>query len=400
MGRESQLSDISFPDGFLWGTATASHQVEGDNFNNDWWDGEQKGLLQHSSGRACDSYNRYEEDFDLAVAMHNNAHRFSIEWARIEPEEGKFNREGVEHYRNVIRALRVRGLEPFVTLYHFTIPTWLAKKGGWTNKNVSRYFERYVEFVAKHLSKEVTFWITINEPSVVTFIGYLAGLWPPFRKKDFLRCILSLWNMVRAHRCAYNVLRKYNSHARVGIAMHVVCYEPERGIFKRPGNSILAAIARYCSNYWFLNRIKAHQDFVGLNYYRHVKVSVLKGIREGKGEQSDFGWEIYPQGIYQVVKEAFRRYEKPIYILENGVADADDDQRPDFIKNHLKWLKKAISDGVDVRGYFHWSLLDNFEWAEGFTKRFGLVEVDFSSFKRTIRPSGKLYGEICKNNGF
>jgi len=394
--RKSQFLDVKFPDDFFWGTATASHQIEGNNTNNDWWDGEKKGLPR--SGQACDSYNRYEEDFNLAKKMHNNAHRFSIEWSRIEPKEGKFDEKEIEHYRKIVYALRLRGLEPFVTLHHFTIPIWLAKKGGWTNKNISRYFERYVKFVAERIGKDVKFWATINEPNVVTSIGYIAGFWPPFRKKDFSGCILSLLNMIKAHKHAYKVLHKYNSHAQVGIDMHIAYYEPGSKMFGF-GSSVLADIAKYYSHYWFLDKIKEFQDFLGINYYRHFQVSIM-GIHEGRGKISDFEWEIYPRGIYKIAKEAFQRYRKPIYILENGIADADDDQRPDFIKSHLMWLQRAISEGVDIKGYFHWSLLDNYEWAEGFTKRFGLVEVDFNSFKRTVRHSGKVYAKICKNNGF
>jgi len=388
-----------FPDNFLWGTATSSHQVEGDNTNNDWWEAEQKGRLPHKSGKACDSYNRYEEDFDLAKTMGNNAHRFSIEWSRIEPEEEKFSEEAIEHYRKVLQALRARGLEPFVTLHHFTNPIWFAQRGGWTNKKAPEYFERYVEYVALHLGGEARYWVTINEPMIVNHHGYIIGNFPPFHKKDLLGYFVSIKNMARAHRRAYEILHRYNSHAQVGIAQSNNYFQAVSGPL-RILNLVILYFSKYFKNFGFLQDIRNSQDFVGINYYRSFKFSIFKGFFQyGEGQRSDFGWEIHPEGIYHVAKEVYKRYKKPIFILENGISDADDDQRPEFIRSHLKWLHKAIKEGADVRGYFHWSLLDNFEWAEGFTQRFGLVEVDFETFERKMRLSGEVYGEICKNNG-
>jgi beta-glucosidase len=413
-----------FPKNFFWGTATSSHQIEGDNTNNDWWEAEQgasrrPALLKHKSGKACDSYNRYEEDFDLAKTMGNNAHRFSIEWSRIEPEEGKFNEAEIEHYRKVLRVLRARGLEPFVTLHHFTNPIWFARKGGWTNKKAPEYFERYVRCVAERLLGEVKYWITINEPVIVSRGGYIKGDWPPFKKRNFVGYFRALANMAEAHKRAYAALHQIGINSphsppsyskrggdggelasvQVGVATSVNYFEPQGEGLLLLLDYFRVFLSRYFKNESFLNKISKYQDFIGLNYYKSYKVSFLWGRKKRGLATSDFGWEIYPQGLYQVVKEIYKKYKKPIFITENGVSDADDDQRPEFIKNHLKWLHKAIEEGVDVRGYFYWSLLDNFEWAEGFTQRFGLVEVDFNTFERKMRPSGRLYGEICKNNG-
>jgi len=393
----------NFPEDFFWGTATASHQIEGNNTNNDWWEAEQKGLLPHKSGRACDSYNRYAEDFDLAKSMHNNAHRMSLEWSRIEPEEGKFDQEEIEHYRRVLEALRARGLEPFVTLHHFTNPVWFTARGGWTNKKAPEYFARYVKKMAEDLGDLVSYWITINEPMIVLNGGYIYGDWPPFRKKDFPGFFASLRNMAKAHKEVYSVLHEKGtnlpSSVQVGIAKSVNYFEPAGVGLARSINYVRFLISRHIKNEWFLDQIKNHQDFVGLNYYNHNKVSLLRGKFQDGKERSDFGWEIYPEGIYHVTKETYKRYKKPIYITENGISDADDDQRPDFIKDHVKWLYKAVEEGTDVRGYFYWSLLDNFEWAEGFRQRFGLVEVNFETLERKMRPSGELYGKICRNNG-
>lgn len=391
---------IKFPDNFFWGTVTSAHQIEGNNTKNDWWEAEQKGLVPHKSGKACDSYNRYGEDFDLAKAIANNAHRFSIEWSRVEPEEGKFSEEVIEHYRKVLQALRARGIEPFVTLHHFMNPFWFVKIGGWANKKALEYFEWYVEKIAVELGDLVAYWITINEPMIVLSHGYLKGGWPPFHKNDFLGFFQSLRNMAEAHTGVYTSLHSMasNNSPQVGIAHSVNYFEAESGLLQ-PVNRLSAGFMRLLKNEWFLNKIKSHQDFIGLNYYNHYKISVLRGQYQDGKERSDFGWEIYPEGIYHVAREIYQKYKKPIFITENGISDADDDQRPEFIENHLKWLHQAIQEGADVRGYFYWSLLDNFEWAEGFTQRFGLAEVDFNTFERKMRPSGKLYGKICKNNG-
>ena len=401
---------IKFPKNFLWGTATSAHQIEGDNFNNDWWDAEQgtgrypaeqKGLLP-KSGKACDSYNRYEEDFDRAVEMHNNAHRFSIEWSRIEPEEGKFDQGEIEHYRKVLQSLRARGLEPFVVLHHFTNPIWFAKKGGWANKKAPEYFERYAEFVASQLG-DIKYWITINEPMIyVSMLHLKGGVWGgwPNSEKSYSKAYAVVKNFISSHNKAFSKIKREIPGAEVGISKNYSYFFPFKNYF---WNKLFAFIVSYFWNDYILKRIKI--DFIGFNYYHRNTIRI--GISSPKNwlnqnenkEVSDMGWEIYPEGIYYAAKN-FNKYHKPIYVTENGIADADDDQRPDFIRNHLIWLHKAIEEGADVRGYFYWSLLDNFEWAEGFKQRFGLVEVNFETFERKIRPSGKLYGEIAKNNGF
>ncbi|MDX1535422.1 MAG: glycoside hydrolase family 1 protein [Candidatus Spechtbacterales bacterium] len=390
-----------FPKDFFWGTSTSAHQVEGGNNNNDWWRAEQEGSIPHKSGAACDSYNRYEEDFNLAQEMNNNAHRFSIEWSRIEPKEGRFDEKEIEHYRKVIHAVKKRGLEPFITLHHFTNPVWFSDKGGWKNLKAPEYFARYVEYLINHLGDEARFWITINEPIILTTMSYLKGKWPPHNK--CLCGLLAGVNMVRAHKKAYKAIKNYNNDLQIGVAKNNKFYEAYPGSFF---SKIGKLIIDYLSNKWFLNRIDKHQDFVGLNYYSHNRVFVRASMptswlnyNENK-ITSDFGWEIYPEGIYRATMQAWNKYKKPIYILENGVADAKDNLRSNFIREHLQWLHKAIEEGADVRGYFHWSLLDNFEWAEGFTMKFGLVEVDFETLERKPRESFYAYKKISKNNGF
>ncbi len=376
-----------FPDGFLWGSATSAHQVEGGN-HNDWTEWEKKNAERLSresgkkypsenyiSGQAADHYHRYEEDFNIAQSLGQNAHRFSIEWSRIEPEEGKFNEEEIDHYRKVIRALRQRRLEPFVSLYHWTLPLWIRDSGGWENEKTTRYFVRYVEKVTSALPG-VKFWITLNEPMVYASHSYFKGNWPP-QKKSIVVYLRVISNLICAHRSAYAALKSIRPFAQVGIAKNNIDFG---GRF-RPG-------AHWWWNRRFLDKIRDYQDFIGLNYYF--------GQCRSK-EKSDLGWSICPEGIYRVLKD-LRRYQKPVYITENGIADARDVYREKFIKEHLKWVQQAIQEGVDIRGYLYWSLLDNFEWSEGFWPRFGLVEVDYKTMRRTIRLSARAYAEICESN--
>jgi len=371
------METLKFPEGFKWGSATSAYQVEGGIENNDWAQAAREGKVP-LAGKTTDHYHLYEQDFDLAKSLGHNAHRFSIEWARVEPEEGKFSEEAVEHYRKVLEALRVRGLEPFVTLYHWTLPLWFVEKGGWLNKDAPKVFSKYCEYIVGRLGDLAKFWITINEPNVFTSIGYLAGYWPPF-KKNIFKYFKAIRHLISAHKMSFGLIKKINPSPQIGIAQNCI-YVQNFPIF------------RYLFNYYFLNRIKNHQDFIGLNYYfrKHFPKNENK-------EVSDLGWEIYPKGIYHVLKE-LKQYKKPIYITENGLADAKDEKRAKFIKDHLHWAHRAMQEGADLRGYLHWSLLDNFEWAHGFDPRFGLIEVNYETLERRIRPSAWEYVKICQNN--
>lgn len=401
---------LQFPKGFLWGSATASYQVEGgigpvveipnattessqnpkDNRNfhygveNNWSNAAQNGKVP-AAGFACDSYNRYEEDFDIAKSLNQNAHRFSIEWARIEPEEGKFDEKEVGHYRKVLDALRERGLEAFVTLWHFTLPIWFAKKGGFENPKSPEIFARYCEYIVGKLGDKAKFWVTINEPMVYASNGYRKGAWPPF-KKNIFNFMKVINNLVMSHNLAYEKIKNIDSLAQIGVAKNNIDFQANWN----PLYCLLSSFLNWFWNYRFLNRIE--QDFIGLNYYFHKKFGD-KAIYE----KSDMGWDIYPRGIYNLLIK-LKRYGKPIYITENGLADAADSRHEKFVKEHLQWINKAIQDGADVNGYFYWSLLDNFEWAHGFGPRFGLVEMNYETMERKIRPSAYEYAKICKEN--
>ncbi|PJE73069.1 MAG: glycoside hydrolase family 1 protein [Candidatus Tagabacteria bacterium CG10_big_fil_rev_8_21_14_0_10_40_13] len=402
--------EYRFPKDFLWGAATSSYQVEGNNYN-DWveWEHANSARLaaeaakrhanahmripeyilnnypnplqpeNYISGRVCDHYNRFKEDFDIAKQIGHNAHRFSIEWSRVEPEEGKFDEKEIEHYQQVIAALCERGLEPFVTLWHWTVPIWFRDKGGWLNKDAPKYFERYVTIISRSLNyRHIKFWITINEPNVFASNSFLKGVWPP-RYKNIFKYFKVLKNLAKAHKKSYEIIKKENPTAQVGISKNNIYFEN-------------IPFADYFWNKYFLNKIKSQQDFIGLNYYFHSR---LFGNRNE--DVTDMGWEIYPEGIYYVLR-GLKKYNLPIYVTENGLADIKDEKRGKFIKDHLKWIHKVISESVDVRGYLYWSLLDNFEWDKGFWPRFGLVEIDYETLERKIRPSAYEYAKICKSN--
>ncbi len=408
--------ELKFPPEFYFGASTSAHQVEGNNFN-DWTEWEQKTASikrQASSGRkwpkfildnypnplqeenylssrAADHYNEFVSDFDLAMELGHNAHRFSIEWSRIEPEEGVFQKKELTHYEAVIDALRKRKIEPFVTLWHWTLPPWVAKRGGVQNKNFPRYFSRFTEKIVKALGNKVRFWITLNEPEIYSKNGYYCGKWPP-QKRGIINYYRALAKLILAHRAAYKSIEEIAPHASVGISCNLSYFDSAPGFI----NSSLKWFAERLWNHYLLDHIEDELDFIGLNYYFHNRINY--GFNKNKNERiSDVEWELYPQGIYHVLQD-LKKYLKPIYVTENGLADARDTQRAWFIKESLAAVSKAIQSGVDVRGYFHWSLLDNFEWEKGFWPRFGLLEVNYRTLRRTIRPSALKYREIIEKS--
>ena len=416
---------LHFPPDFRWGTATSAHQVEGNNTNNDWWRWEQEEghiLRGHRSGRACDWWERAEEDFDRAAAMHQNAHRLSVEWSRIEPQDGVWDEAALERYRTMVQGLRQRGIEPMVTLHHFTNPLWLADMGGWERGEVViPRFRRFVRRVVEALGDLVDLWCTLNEMNVYAVQGYLMGVWPP-GKQDFGLTMRVLRTMLRAHAAAYEAIHQVQPEARVGIAHAMIIFDPAnpgspldrwaaRQQDKLFNQAILDALLRgrlpLLGGGPFLRGVRGTLDWIGLNYYTRRMVAfdrreakALFGrnfIKEG-AEQSDGGYgEVYPKGLFRLLRR-LSRYGLPLYVTENGLPDADDDQRPRFLITHLRQLWKALQGNIPVYGYYHWSLVDNFEWAEGWTLRFGLIEVDPETQERRMRPSGELYGEICRAN--
>ena len=417
-----------FPRNFLWGSATSSHQVEGNNIHNDWWEWEQSGRVLEQSGKACDHWNRFHEDFKLAKSLHHNAHRFSVEWSRIEPREGEFSEEALSHYREVIRSLRSNGLEPIVTLHHFTIPLWLAKQGGWVSDRTPELFARFVRKVAESIGEGIRYWITINEPEVYIFKSYLMGEWPP-GERSYEKVYRVAAHLLKAHVLAYDVIQSvaetfHRSKTQVGIAKHVAVFTP--CYHNSWGDRLSAWLRNLMFNHLFIKalvkgrilypgffniRLPGAQtlDFIGLNYYTrdfvHNKGFRIPGIfgdvctskhHSDSGKKNFLSWEIYPKGLFHLVKD-FSKYRLPILISENGICTDYDKERWEFIQGHLRELARAIEWGAPVIGYLYWSLLDNFEWAEGFSPRFGLVEVDYATQARKVRPSAKAFAQVCQS---
>lgn len=378
----------SFPEGFLWGASTASFQVEGGISNNDWAEAARQGKAP-LCGRACDHYSRFESDFDIAKDLGHNAHRFSIEWSRIEPEEGKFDEKEIEHYRAVLRALKARGLTPFVTLWHFTQPMWFSERGGFLHAGAAQVFARYCSFVVDRLGSEAEFWMTINEPQVFAGDGYLKGKFPPFARNliSYLRVLSAL---MKAHVAAYRAIKATNSNVQVGIATHNIDFDPAENVLAR----YLAGFLDWFWNHRFLLKTKGCHDFIGLNHYFHHPIG-KRAVKDAP--RSDMGWEIHPESLYRL-SVGLVRYNVPIYITESGLADSKDVHRASYITGYVGAVHRAITDGADVRGYLHWSLLDNYEWAEGFWPRFGLVAIDYATLTRTVRASARVFETIARAN--
>ena len=406
-----------FPKDFFWGASTASHQVEGGTLNQ-WsvWElanaaelartaeerlgslavwpaikGQAQDPSNYVSGQGVDHYRRYEEDFDLARGLGLNAFRFGIEWSRIEPSPGKWDEAEVEHYRRYIAALRSRGLEPFLNIWHWTMPTWFTDAGGFAKRANLKYFDRLADKIGAEYGSELRYIITLNEPNVYASHSYGMGEWVPEERKP-LKALWVYCNLAKAHKRAYRILKRHNPKLQIGVAQNMSAPRP-----KRAGNyldRIFARAADYGWNYWFVNRIRRQQDFVGFNFYN---TKYFQGWRQADPSEpvNDLGWYMEPAGVYDVIMQCHRRYKKPILIAENGVADAADKHRKWWLEETADAMTKALSDGADLKGYMHWSLLDNFEWKYGWWPKFGLIEVDRQNgMKRKVRPSAKAYTDI------
>ena len=399
----------TFPKDFLWGAATASYQVEGWNENTDWAKAAKEGRVP-PAGRLADHYHRYEEDFDIAQKLGHNAHRFSIEWARIEPEEGTFDAKEIEHYKEVLKALKKRGITPLVTLWHFTLPLWFSESGGFERKDAPEIFARYCTYVVKEFGDLCDHYSTMNEPNVFGSNGYLRGSWPPFKRfsatdlvsitnsgrtyeskaekgiRPFFTYLFVMKNLARAHNAAYDAIKKVSPHVEVSVVKHVIYFHANWN----PINKIKAWVANYTWTHIFMRRTYKKCDSIGLNYYFHKKFGDTQTY-----EKTDMDWDIYPQGIFGSLKLLWK-YKKTIFVSEAGLADEKDKYRAQYITDQINAIAKALEEGVDVRGHMYWSLIDNYEWALGIEKKFGLVEIDYNTLERKIRPSAWVYKELIE----
>lgn len=418
---DKNSNDKIFPKHFFWGASTASHQVEG-GLKNQWsaWELEHaKELAQtahqrlswlpnwnevkvhaedptnYISGSGVDHYHRYTEDFDLIKKLNLNSFRFGIEWARLEPEEGVWDEAAVAHYKTYIAELRLRHIEPFLNIWHWTMPTWFTDKGGFAKKANLVYFDRLVRKISEEFIDDINYVITINEPNVYASFGYITAEWPP-QDKNWRTFLKVYWNLAQAHKLAYKILKARKPSLHIGMAIQLANIQA-----KRPHNyfdEVSTKWMRYFWNWWFLKRINKYQDFVGINYYFTDYYTGLLKKENPKVPLNDLGWYMEPEGLYPLLLRTWVRFKKPIFVTENGVADASDSYRRWWLEETIVAMERALSVGVDLRGYFHWSLLDNFEWSYGWWPKFGLIEVDREhGMVRKIRPSAKWFAERVKD---
>jgi beta-glucosidase len=402
---------------FLWGAATSAHQVEGGN-HNQWtvWELENakakavqaeyhikdyeswdriktfaKNPYNYVADKLADHYNRYQEDFDLLQKMHMNAFRFSVEWSRIEPNEGVWSVEAIEHYRQYVEDLKQRGIEPVVTLFHFTLPTWFIEKGGFERRSNVKYFTRFAKKIISELGLNVRYIITINEPEVYATESYYHQNWPPavYSPYKWWRVVN---NLAYAHRQAAKAIHKLSRRYKVSIAKN-------SNFFYSGDNAWLShlstVIMQYAQDDYFIKKVIKNCDFLGVNYYSSNRVYGYR-IHNPDQKLSDLQCDLHPADIQYVLERLHYKYRLPIIITENGLADAQDSQRQWWITETLIGMQKAMNNGVELEGYLHWSLIDNFEWAYGKWSRFGLVAINYATGERTLRPSARWFGRVIK----
>jgi beta-glucosidase len=416
-----------FPPGFLIGAATAAHQLDGGDGLSDWSRFEEEpGRIARGerSGKATGHRERVEEDVRLLSALGANAYRFSLEWARLEPEDGRVDGPEWERVRAELALLRAAGITPLVTLLHFTLPAWLAVRGGLLAPDFAERFGAFAGEAARRLGGEVQLWATLNEPNVQVVHGYIQGSWPPGRRspREAGRAFAAA---LRAHAAAVRAVRAAVPRARVGPVVALVEFEPVSRW--SPLDRVAARLAAATFDWSFLEAIRTGRirfgfpgaglgtiaapelrgtaDWIGVNYYTRNRMRFSPRLPTrvtrvpGPGARSDLDWEIHPPGLLALLREAWSRYRLPLFVTENGIADAADLHRPAFLRSHLHMVARALAEGIPVGGYFHWSLLDNFEWAEGFAPRFGLYAVDYATLARTPRPSVEVFRQIAAEIG-
>ncbi|NLA04210.1 MAG: glycoside hydrolase family 1 protein [Firmicutes bacterium] len=415
----------AFPPDFLWGTAASAYQVEGHNRHSDWarWEMEERKRpparrrIREPCGRACDHWNRFEEDYELARSIGVQVHRPSVEWSRIYPREKLVDREALAHYRTMLQALQRRGIKVMLCLNHFTLPLWAASRGGYTNaKMLLPAFEAYVETVVQYLGDLVDYWLTVNEPNVIPTAAYLGAVMPPFKSSP-LSFVKAFRTFMAMHSRAYRIIKERFPRSPVGVAYSYFHLQPLRqhNPLDRAGRNL----AHLAINRRFFQGIAGGRigpplglgermpglegalDFIGINYY---STSYMKGLFPVESKPGDLvtemGWIYYPRGLYEVLHEISRLSPRPIIITENGIATTDESFRIRYLEDHLKEIHRALADGIEIRGYMHWSLTDNFEWQHGYSKRFGLIGIDYATLERKLKTGGQRYARIIGDNGF
>lgn len=415
---------LEFPKGFIWGTAVCSHQSDGHNVHSDWWAFEQEGKIADGtvSGAACDIWNKYPEDFEYMRQAGHTGYRMSVEWARVEPRRGEWDEEAIAHTAAMLDALRARGIAVCLTLYHWTLPKWVQDAGGWTNREMVERFGMFAERVVEAMGDRVTAWVTLNEPLVPVTAGFVAGIYPPEKKNLFL-AMKVFRNLLRGHAAAAAAIRRRFPDARIGLALSLPYWEALNK--DNPIEVKLIDAMRFLHNHAMQDALVSGRvpfpygtgqtiegladsfTYVGVNYYTRFRLRPKLKMPTGLVDllyiepgtpKNEMGWENYPPGFHAVLMDMHERYGKPIYITENGVADGTDRMRPHYLLTHLAQMHRAIRDGVDVRGYFQWTLIDNFEWQEGWRPKVGLMAMDPVTLERRPRASAHMFSEIAKAN--
>jgi beta-glucosidase len=419
MPQPKKLTSYSFPPDFLWGASVAGHQVEGGNYDQ-WtvWELDNAAELaataadrlrwvpswlkikkqaenpdNYVSGKGIDHLHRYKEDFRIAKKIGLNAFRFSIEWSRIEPDKGVWDKKAIDHYHNYIAALKAEGLEPILNLWHWTSPVWFENEGGFAKARNLERFARFVKKVGEEFGADINYVLTINEPNVYSTFSYMTGEWVP-NDKNVIKAHYVFYNLARAHRQAYRILKQLHPHLWVGIATQFTNAQPK----KKDSwlDKTAARWSEYYWNWWYVDRTRRHLDFIGFNYYFTNYYDGLKTDNPAK-PVNDLGWYMDPAGLSDMSVKAWLRYKKPLMVTENGVADMDDKYRKWWLKETMEALSTARKAGADVFGYLHWSLLDNFEWKYGWWPKFGLIKVDRDrNMKRLVRPSAIWWSQELK----
>jgi beta-glucosidase len=417
MESQPKKSELLYPKRFLWGASTAAHQVEGGNHNQwsvwelenakaraaqaeyhisdfDSWDdikAQAKSPDNYVSGTLANHYDRYTEDFDLLKKMHMNAFRFSVEWSRIEPVEGAWSIEAITHYKDYVNKLHAMGIEPVVTLFHFTLPVWFTDKGGFEKRSNVKLFTRFARKIISELGPSVKLVITINEPEVYATESYYHQNWPPGVNNKF-KWLMVMNNMALAHKQVAKALHDSSRRYKVSIAKNsAYFYAGDNAWLSR----LSAGIFQYFQDDYVIKKFVQHCDFLGVNYYFSNRVYGYR-IHNPNQQLSDLNWDLHPADIQYALERLHAKYNIPMIITENGLADADDSQRQWWITQTLIGMQKAMVSGVQLEGYLHWSLIDNFEWAEGKWPRFGLATVDYETGSRTLRPSARWFGQVIK----
>ena len=429
-----EQEEIYFPRNFAWGTATAAHQVEGNNTGNNWYqwelavdeNGNSRIHNGQRSGLAADHWNRYPEDIRLMKELGLSHYRFSVEWSRIEPELGEIDEQALNHYRKICQELITAGITPVVTLHHFSHPAWFEELGSFEKDVNIQYFINFSEIVFNTLNDLVPIWCTINEPAVFVSQGYFNGVFPPGKKNPQLAGVV-MQNLLNTHVRVYRHLKTLpgGDKVQIGLVKNIFQFDPVRRwhildwFFSKILNNIFTNDPIHFLNsgkfsFYLPGMAKisiensdaaGSLDFIGLNYYSRFHVKGQLNPQEPfifetrqQDVQTDMPYSIYPEGFYRAL-HTISQLDRPIYVTENGIADDDDDQRAMFIRRYLYAMHRAIHDGLDIRGYFYWTLMDNFEWSEGYRMKFGLYDVDFTTQERTLREGSKTFQDMVKKPG-